>query len=434
LSDPSGKTTATGQAEVQLEIERIIVLPRLGETIYLSLVDILKMSALNYRLDILLSSSEVLSIFDLGYKFDDLVVRLTRARNALIMKYLLMNESIRMPAVSGRLESSTSNGESESFENCELLMYDTSMIFNPPNAEPIRVHYTRILNSDAADYALSVQTKSGHHLRFSQMGKDFESTVAEFSRAMNELSLRSQSLVKDLVPLANPLAVREAARLLGDGLAAKRSDLDAIAPEIWYGLEKKFGATSMWDGYQFLKSMARQERMAGGIKRGLMGDLTGYYVWVLAPIYGSGQMGNAIAMEAVNISDEKMTDQIIEPANAGAVGATYFFRLVGRQEYSKLSSAELDARCDELISHLNELMLDINFRREPIYLSEKELSDPKNAKYQYAAQKIPALKEMRGLYIGRVIHSSLDQWKKDVQDLLTFNISSNDDLARWKAD
>jgi hypothetical protein len=160
------------------------------------------------------------------------------------MKYLLMNESIRKSEVIGHLKITKASGESEDFENCQLSIYDTSIVFNPSNADPIRVRYNQVLSPSSEDYALSIRTSAGDNLRFSQVGKEFESTVTEVSRAMNDLDIQSQALVKDLAPLANPSTVREAARLLKDGLAAKRSDLDAITPEIWQGFEKKFSTTN----------------------------------------------------------------------------------------------------------------------------------------------------------------------------------------------
>ena len=77
-------------------------------------------------------------------------------------------------------------------------------------------------------------------------------------------------------------------------------------------------------------------------------------------------------------------------------------------------------------------MLDINFRREPILLTEEQLRETKHARYRYAIDKIPSLKELRQLFIGRVIHSTFDQWKSDVSDLLAFNVSIKDNEVKWK--
>jgi hypothetical protein len=77
-------------------------------------------------------------------------------------------------------------------------------------------------------------------------------------------------------------------------------------------------------------------------------------------------------------------------------------------------------------------MLDINFRREPIYLPDERLDEAEYLKYKIALQRIPSLQLLRNLYIGRVIHSSPDQWKSSVMELLRFNLATQDDSIRWK--
>ncbi len=72
-------------------------------------------------------------------------------------------------------------------------------------------------------------------------------------------------------------------------------------------------------------------------------------------------------------------------------------------------------------------MIDINFRREPIYLPDNRLDEPAYFKYKIATQRIPSLRLLRSLYIGRVIHTSTEQWKNDVMDLLKFNVKTQDD-------
>ena len=77
-------------------------------------------------------------------------------------------------------------------------------------------------------------------------------------------------------------------------------------------------------------------------------------------------------------------------------------------------------------------MIDVNFRREPIFLSAEQLDSTKYVQYRFAIKRMPSLKMLRSLFIGRVIHSSFDQWKKDVNSLLDFNAKSNNNLAKWK--
>jgi len=76
-------------------------------------------------------------------------------------------------------------------------------------------------------------------------------------------------------------------------------------------------------------------------------------------------------------------------------------------------------------------MFDINFRREPIYLPDARLEEPAYFKYKIATQRIPSLKLLRSLYIGRVIHATPEQRKNDVMGLLRFNVTTQDDFVKW---
>lgn len=76
-------------------------------------------------------------------------------------------------------------------------------------------------------------------------------------------------------------------------------------------------------------------------------------------------------------------------------------------------------------------MIEINFRREPIYLTENQLESTEYTQCRFAIAKIPSLKILRDQFVGRVIHGSKEQWTTDVNSLLSFNIKSIDDNEKW---
>ncbi|HKX81659.1 MAG TPA: hypothetical protein VJL54_05325, partial [Nitrososphaera sp.] len=118
--DAEGRELAKGEGEVQLEAELLSLLPKFGETIFLSLVDIAEIMQVDYRLNLSLQSEEKLSLSEMGYRLGDFVTNLSAARNEMILKFLLMNESIRKGGVSGDLDIAYSSGSKKRFENCRL--------------------------------------------------------------------------------------------------------------------------------------------------------------------------------------------------------------------------------------------------------------------------------------------------------------------------
>ena len=435
----TGNEFGKGEAEIQLENERLLILPRFGEAITISLVDIEEISLAEYRVELKLSSPETLLIYDLGYKFEDFISNLFHARNEMILKYLLLNESVKKRGVSGDLSVANTSGAINQFENCEVRLYDTSLVLLPAAGVPIRVHYSNISRVDAKDYSLAIETESGSRFTISRMGKEFDPFSRDLSDAINALNIQSQSLVKGLAPSADQSVIRAVSRLMKDGKAARSSDIKSVAPAMWGDIEKKLEQTAIWNEYQYLKSLAREDKIAVGIKRGLIGNLTGNYLWLLIPIYGKNpEFGNAVALEAVRLTADEGDsstggNSVEEVIGATSGNATYFFRIVGRNDYLRLASnlAELDTTIDSIIRRTNQLMLDINFRREPIFLSDEQLAEAKYSRYRYATQKISSLRELRQLFIGRIIHSTFEQWKSDVSKLLSFNMTAKDD-AKWE--
>ncbi len=421
LSDESGQKTASGDAQARLDEENLSILPKFGEALFFSLRDILNISEGDYKIHLSLTSKEKLTLFSLGYRYEDFLRVLSKLRNEILLKDMLMHETLRKSGVEAEFVYFDESGKEKQKGECEPQLYETAIVIIPEKGELVRIPYSDILEIREEDFTLAITTDFGEKFVFSKMGRQFDPFTKTLSDLINELSLKVQSSLKELLPKSDPSVIRRAARFMKEGKVAKRSDIESISPELWVELEKKLEVAGIKEEYDFLKSLAQKEKMCIGLKRGLLGDLTGEYIWFLIPIYSTNpnEPGNAVAMEAIS--------------GEGGGKATYFFRIVSRKDYPDFKNIEeLHREIDNFIKRMNRGMLAINFRREPIYLPDERLEEPQYQKYQFAIQKIPALRELRRLFIGRVIHSSPEQWKQDVMDLLRFNVGTQDDNAKWE--
>jgi hypothetical protein len=421
LNDVSGQVLGKGDAQARLTEENISILSKFGEPLFFTLRDILEISECDYKIHLILTSKEKLTIFNLGYKHEDFLRVLSRLRNGILLKDMLMQETLKKSGIEAEFVYSDDTGNEKQKGKCEPRLYETGMVVIPEKGELTRIPYSDILEIQEKDFTLSITTDYGEKIVFAMMGRQFEPFMKTLSDAISELSLKVQSSLKELLPNADQSVIRKAARFMKEGKAARRSDLGSISPELWTELEKKVKSLGIAEKYEFLESLAQKDKMCIGLKRGLLGDLTGEYIWFLIPIYSTNpeEPGNAVAMEAIS--------------GKGGGKATYFFRIVSRGDYPNFKNIEeLHGEVDIFIKRINRCMLAINFRREPIYLPDEKLEEPQYAKYNFAIQKIPALRTLRGLFIGRVIHSSPEQWKNDVMDLLKFNAGVPDDNIRWR--
>ncbi len=420
LSDAGGQETAHGEATVQLAEDSLTILPVLGEVIFLTFRDIAELFENDYKVRLVLTSNETLTLSNLGYKYEDFLRVIAGLRNEMFLKDMLMKENLQKSDVAADVVYLDETGKEKLKGKCNLRLYNTAIVIIPEKSDLARIPYSDISEIKDEDFTLAITTDSGEKITFSMLGKQFDPTVTLLSKVMNDLAFAVQSSLKELLPNTNPAIIRQAARYMKEGKAARRSDIESLSPELWVGLEKKVASTDIKEEYNFLVSLAQKEKLCIGIKRGLMGGLTGDYIWFLIPIYSlnPGEPGNAVAMEAIS--------------QQGSGKATYFFRLVSRNAYRGFKSIdELHHAADDFITKMNRCMLTINFRREPIYLPAEKLEDPRYQHYRYAMQKIPSLQILRNLFIGRVIHSSDAQWQQDAMDLLRFNVTTPDDTARW---
>jgi len=471
----TGKQVTKGEGKGKLEEDGLVISPKFGETLSFSFREIIGIEAKNYKLHLTLGTREKLVLSDLGYDYEDFLRVLNYLRNEVLLKDMLMHETLKKSDVEAEFVHTDESGKVQKGGG-KVRLYETGLVFIPEKSEMFRIPYSDLAEISEKGLGLTITTEFGEKLSLSKMGRELDPFKRTLSDINNELQLKVISSLKELIPGIDSASLRAAARLMKEGKAAKRKDIEAINPKLWAGLENKLSSLGAKEAYDFLKGRSHEERICIGFKRGLMGDLTGEYVWFLIPIYDIDpkKPGNAVVMEAIEVSGaateakevpkEKPTEvlapmagaatqmatELTEPAVMGAQEvlkevekaeaapegggkATYLFRIVSRKDYPKFKKLEdLNKEVDKFITAINRCMLAINFRREPIYLPDEKLEESRYQRYKFAIQKIPSLQTLRGLFIGRVIHASPEQWKQDVMDLLKFNVGTRDDNAKWQ--
>lgn len=434
MADRQGQTSG-GEAKASLDTASLTLAPPAGEPLTISLREILTLAAADYAVSLELAAGERLSLSRLGHAYEDFVRELSLARSEVLLRDMLMQEKLLKRGVSARYQRF--EGEKAAGEGpCQVRVYETGLVVLPFGGDPVRLPFGYVAGLADGDYRLTVTTEQGGRIVLSMLGRELDPVKKALTDAMSALALRSQAAVKELLPLADAVTARRLAALMKDGRAARRADVDAISPQLWPDLEKKLAAAGMGEEYRHLDALARRDRICIGYKKGLVkGD---EYVWLLAPVYGDRAAGNAIVMEVAQVgeaADEPAADAAAGPAGgaptAGPGKATYLFRILSRKEYPGASQETLDTATDAAIKLINDCMLAVNFRREPVYLPDDRLREPGYVKYLFSVARLPELRELRGRFVGRVFHYGPDQWKGDLRAALTFNAGASDDAARW---
>jgi len=418
LADLSGKVISMGDATATLGADTLLLAPSSGGPLNLSLRDFASIEEGEYRISIHLRPSGSLLLFNAGFKYEDLARSLFRSVNELELKDLLMDERLLKQGVTADANYVTST--KRSLGKCEVRLYETAMVVMPDRAGLLRLKFRDVLGTDVDDFRLLVKLECGDMLELAKLGRELDPLRKMLTDSVSDLSAMAQAMVKDAQPSADLAGVQLASQLLKDGKTAKRQELEQACPGLWTALEKKLSGYGIGEEYAFLKNSSNPDLIRIGIKRPLHAEEAKDYIFFLAPIFSTDgkKGGNALAFEASSGEDEGR--------------ATYFFRIWSRKDFPLPDAKEMEQQADRIAQELAEGLNAINFRREPIYLTEEALSNPERSRYRYAIMRIPQLRLLRERFIGKVMHSSPEQWKEDVAALLAFNVAHEGDDATWK--
>jgi hypothetical protein len=119
---------------------------------------------------------------------------------------------------------------------------------------------------------------------------------------------------------------------------------------------------------------------------------SGLYRWFFIPVI----RGNKAAI-------------VMEASSEGDTGrATYVFRVPGGPEAS-----------EEAMDGLNYGLVMVNFRREPIFMTDEQMHKPQNEHYLRSVERVPALAELRTNFMGKVAHTNPEAWRDGLVEALS---------------
>ena len=419
LQNEKGVQVSERSAKIVLGKENFSVFPEnLGSYLF-SYREVLDFIPTDHRLKLSFGGGKELRISQLGYQYENFAKAFIKLRNEVFLKDFLFQKTLKKSGLEANFVYSDKSGVETQKGEAEFRFYQTSLVILPERGELMRIPFSDIVETKTGDFQVEILTEEGRKIVISKLGEKFDLFKETLKECLGEISLNIQNFIKGIWPEIYFSTLNEVSGLVKEGKAVSKQKIEAVSSEFWRKLEARLMKTAVREEYEFLKSIGEPDKIYIGLKKGLIGELTGDYFWFFVPIYSEDKLkdGNAIAFETAG---EKETGR-----------ATYFFRIVSREEYKEASKVKIDGQIDSLISKINRGLTAINFRREPIYLPAEKLEEPEYAKYKFSMAKIPEIKLMRELFIGRVIHRDNEQWQEDVKNLLQFNISSGDDAAKF---
>jgi hypothetical protein len=248
-----------GEARATLDEQHLTLTVMFGGPMLFSYIDIIGISDYDYKVDLFLTSKEKLNLWGLGYQYEDFLFQLYKLRNELMLKYLLMEESLLQAGFEAQYTQLDPNGQTNQTGNCEIRLYESAIVILPQKSEPIRLPYCFITNVNKQDYKLTIKNEFLEKTELTRIGQNFDPLSKALSDAINKMILRTQQNIKELIPEASPITINSIAALMKDGLAARRKEIEQQSSDFWKRLTKKIEEAGITAEYEFLNSLAAKE-------------------------------------------------------------------------------------------------------------------------------------------------------------------------------
>ncbi len=441
-----GDSAAACPCRLEFNDEGLTLIPEAGPPLSLDLGDIDELSPADYELHLKLYTGEKYTLARLGKSYQDLLRELQEAYRERLVRCLLLEDLEEIARYEGnaRLESAAGGFSAPA----EIRLYQSNLAVLPQSHTGFQWRLADIetLSFDDSSYAIVLRS-SDEVLSLTRLAKRTRELYDRIQAAMADVAGRSALTVRSVFPFLTPEQFQRVAELMKDGHVAATAKLASIHAGTDRALAEKIVSARLKPYYEFLTSRAASCGPYAGFKliRKDAGPDSAGEEEIFAEAETSGPASEAVLPDSVVIppgeedsgeSEAEVLHWFIFPlrtqgaadmpqvaaweATSRSGRATYLFRLIPQGEVPASGDpAKHAAAIDEAVGRLNRSLLLLNFRREPIYLSDDALQmQPRYRRYAIACRKIPSLRQLRSSFLGRVIHTSPQAWQQQVEHLL----------------
>ena len=437
--DEKGAETQSGPCKVTIEPPNLFVTPQGSPSLSIDLGDIDLLEPGDYQLSLKLYTGKSLVLTRFAKAFQNLAMELLQTYRDRIVQCLLLEDLEEVERFEGYVEMSS--GTSNISSPAELRLYKSNLAILPQRAVGFQWRLADVDGIEFDETAYRLNIRSGdEQLSVTKLAKRTSEFVERLRSALDVVSENTSAIVRSLCPFLSPDQVMDVSLLMREGRAAAFSKLNGIHPGIEKSLIANAVDPSLKPYFDVLKDkMVGQEWFAGfkmvrpetefevepatvepgadvpsvegaetgsSVEKKNGGDIEEPSVlyWFFFPLQAdSGSVdSNVIAWEATSLSGR----------------ATYFFKASGME--SQESEHDNSASKTEIaVRQINQALVMLNFRREPIYLPDASLqTEARHHRYAISCRKISALRQLRISYLGRAIHTTVDAWQRQVDTIL----------------
>jgi len=283
-----------------------------------------------------------------------------------------------------------------------VYVYENCVVVLPTDLGARRVPLCFTRGIDKGEFELTLTLDTGETYSWAKLGYDTAPFAEAVENQMRVLRGKSLAAVKEIDPTLESVQASQLAKLIPQGASASFGQLSGIASSFAEAMEEKIADTRAAEGYKAFKELCDPAKIFVGFRKNEEAE--------------DGDTENTSEnIEALEDTDGEEAAQeqdayllwLIAPSPDGQFAAV---------EFAEANTATFVYRTggdfERFAWQLSRALEAIDFKREVIRLSDKDLRKPENADYYMASKRTAALKFIRENFVARVIHSSPETWKK----------------------
>ena len=412
-----------GACQLSFTAESCVVTPSSGPAIAFDLGDVDIAVRNEWDLQLELYTGRHLTLRQFGASFDRLAGEFIAAwRNRTLRCMLLEDlEPVGMYACSAAIAPTQPIP-------AEVRIFKSNIAVLPLAASPYQWRLASVadLSFNSETYAVTLQA-GDQRLVIARLAAKTDEFRRKLQEQYDALRRHSAEVMHETFPFLDPEHLQQLLTAMPEGCSAPFGRLAKIHPKLIDAIIQRSVDEPLRPYFEALRKQSMTDSIMAGYK-------------FIRPdeVEGLAAEGGPQAGEEAEPQDEDPTQNAAQPdggsplfvwfffpfsrpdgrhsgiaaweASTGSGRATYFFRTGQPGE----SPQHVEAALDKLTRGLAL----VNFRREPVYLSDDSLEQtPKYHRYAIGCRKLPDLRDLRESFVGRAIHSSLENWTEAVKKL-----------------
>lgn len=208
-----GSERAGTEVAAVLDRDFLNVYPAAGDVLTFGFRDMEEVAGANHRISLTLGQQRELTLYHLGYKYDDFLRTLVKLRNEAAITDMLMHEKAHKPDYEEAYLYRDGEGR-ERRGPCLVRLYETAVAVIPEDSLVVRFRYSDLTRCEREGHTLALENEYGEKIVLSMLGYNFDPLRDNLLAGSRKLEEKVRQWLQEILPGAPGDVLAGTARLV----------------------------------------------------------------------------------------------------------------------------------------------------------------------------------------------------------------------------